>query len=491
MKLNQGNDRQFFGVRGGLGILPDSVWGDCLDIVSGQRPFLLASAVLVFPRNSLRQHVNKTLYILTSAGAIALALILLSMDRQPVVRSLPVRSLGTRFETGALTFQRADNGSSFDARPRITNINITDLDTDGTMDLLICDAVRHTIWWQRRTVDNDWTTVPLVPENSLPAPAHTAVVDIDADGDPDILVAILRSVWPTDSRHGQVVALINDGELGFEVMVIADDLRRVTDVQPADFDADGDIDLVVAEFGYLHGRVLWLENVGSGRFADHELVSLPGCIHVPVDDYDNDGDPDIAALISQNDEEVLIFENPGNGSFQPVAHQVWGTTDYDLGLAGMVTCDLDQDGDTDLLLSAGDNLELAYPCPQPDHGCIWLENRGNFEFESHRIGSLGGTYAADAADMDGDGDTDVVLASMFNDWKQPDVTSLAWLENNGQQTFSAWHVASGPTHLCTVRCGDLNGDGLPDIVAGSLQIYPPYNNADGGIAIWENQGVAQ
>ena len=61
--------------------------------------------------------------------------------------------------------------------------------------------------------------------------------------------------------------------------------------------------------------MLWLENLGKGVFADHELISLPGCIHVPVDDYDNDGDPDIAALISQNDEEVLIFENPGNGSF--------------------------------------------------------------------------------------------------------------------------------------------------------------------------------
>ncbi len=424
-------------------------------------------------------------------AVIGVALIALCMNHQPMVQSLPVRNLGTRLETGPLTFLRANNGATSDERPRITNVNITDLDADGTPDLLICDAVRHTIWWQRRTVDDGWTTVPLVPENSLSAPAHTAVADIDGDGDPDVLVAILRDVWPTDSRHGQVVVLINDGESKFEVTVIADDLRRVTDVQPADLDADGDIDLAVAEFGYMHGRVLWLENLGKGVFADHELISLPGCIHVPVDDYDNDGDPDIAALISQNDEEVLIFENPGNGSFQPVVHQVWGTTDFDLGLAGMVKCDLDKDGDTDFLLSAGDNLELTYPCPQPGHGCIWLENRGDLEFQFHRIATLGGTYAADAADMDADGDIDVVLASMFNDWKQPDVTSLAWLENNGHQTFSAWHAASGPTHLCTVRCGDLNGDSLPDIVAGSLQIYPPYNNEHGAVAIWENQGVTQ
>ncbi|MEO2017600.1 MAG: VCBS repeat-containing protein [Fuerstiella sp.] len=459
--------------------------------MSRHRPFLLVSIVRALSSRRLRQQLNKTILILISTGTAGLALVLLCMVCQPTVRPLPVRCLGTKLEGGRLTFRRADNGSTADARPRITNVNITDLDADGTQDLLICDAVRHTVWWWHRTAESDWTTVPLVPENTLPAPAHTAVVDIDADGDNDILVAILRSVWPTDSRTGQVVVLVNDGHLNFSVSIIADDLRRVTDVQPGDFDADGDIDLAVAEFGYQHGRVLWLENVGDGRFADHELLSLPGCIHVPVDDYDNDGDPDIAALISQNDEEVWIFENPGNGSFEPIAHRVWGTTDFDRGFAGMVKCDLDQDGDTDFLLSAGDNLELIYPCPQPGHGCIWLENRGNFEFTSHQIATLGGTYAADAADMDGDGDIDVVLASMFNDWKKPHSTSLAWLENDGHQTFSAWHIASQPTHLCTVSCGDLNGDGLPDIAAGSLQIYPPFDNAPNGVAIWENQDLRE
>jgi len=371
-----------------------------------------------------------------------------------------------------------------DVRPRITNVLITDLDSNGVADVLCCDAVRHTVWWVRRAADGTWSREPLVPENSVAAPAHAAVVDLDGDSDKDIVVAGLRSVWPTDERIGQVVVLVNDGSNRFVVKILADDLRRVTDVQPADFDGDGDIDLAVAEFGYLHGRVLWLENKGELQFADHELLALPGAIHVPVGDYDNDGDPDIAAVVSQNDEEVWVFENTGAAEFDPVPHKVWATSDFDLGLAGMVKCDLDQDGDLDLLLSAGDNLELTYPCPQPQHGCLWLENKGQFQFDLHRIAFLAGTYAAAAADMDSDGDVDVVLASMFNDWRRPKSTSLAWLENDGHQNFQSWHLAENPTHLCTVDCGDLNGDGRPEIVAGALQIFPPYPTDPDGITIW-------
>lgn len=399
-----------------------------------------------------------------------------------------VRTLGTTLpeRIPSLRLERDALEPCSDARPRITNVNVVDLDRDGRSDILICDAVRHTIRWRHQGGDSNWITEALLPENSLAAPAHTSLADIDADGDIDILVAVLRNVWPTDGRHGQVVALVNDGTLKFSSVVLADDLRRVTDVQPADFDRDGDVDLAVAEFGYLHGRTLWLENMGGLHFRDHELQSLPGAIHCPIADYDLDGDPDIAVVVSQNDEEVWLFENTGAAAFSPTAHKVWSTTNYDQGLAGMVTCDLDQDGDTDLLLSAGDNLEFASPCPQPGHGCIWLENQGGREFVAHRIASLSGTYAADSADLDGDGDMDVVLASMFNDWQREGTTSLAWLENDGTQSFTAWHLASNPNHLCTVSCGDLNGDGLPDIVAGSLQIFPPYEISPSRIAIWES-----
>ena len=49
------------------------------------------------------------------------------------------------------------------------------------------------------------------------------------------------------------------------VVVLLDGLGRVADVQPADFDRDGDLDLVVAEFGWREtGRLLMLEQIRSG-----------------------------------------------------------------------------------------------------------------------------------------------------------------------------------------------------------------------------------
>ena len=396
-----------------------------------------------------------------------------------------VISLGVTLDASPRRFVRYDQPAN-DIRPRVTNIRTTDLDRDGRADFLVCDAVRNTVWWH--VFDESWKRQPLVDVNSLPAPARTAEADIDGDGDVDILVAILRDVWPTDSRQGQVIALLNDGNFNFTVQLLAEDLRRVTDVQPFDADGDGDVDLAVAEFGYLHGRVLWLENMGELAFAEHTLLTAPGAIHVPVDDLDGDGDPDIAAVISQSDERVCVFENTGNPADLFHQHVVWSTTNDDTGLAGMTACDLDGDGDTDFLLAAGDNLELTYPCPQPNHGCLWLENRGQLEFHMHKIATLPGTYATAAADLDADGDTDVVLTSMINDWNTSGTTSLGWLENDGAQNFTAWHIDSHPTHLCTVDVGDFDANGTTDIAAGSLQIYPPFDENPAPVSVWWHSG---
>lgn len=425
---------------------------------------------------------------LMAAIAIVLPIVIYAryQNAAPAAADGGVRSLVTLHPSaGPLQFTQSTLEAFSELRPRVTNLHIADLNQDGSVDVLVCDAVRNTVWWAQKNDTGDWTREALVPENTIPAPCHIELTDIDSDGDTDVVVAVLQSVWPTDVRLGQVVALINDGKFNFQQVLIADDLRRVADVQPADLDGDGDIDLAVAEFGYLHGRVLWLENLGDMRFADHTLLSKAGSIHVPIADYDQDGDLDIAAVVSQDHEEVWLFENTGDQSQLFKSQVVWTTTNYDVGLAGMVKCDLDQDGDQDLLLSSGDNLELSSPCPQPHHGCVWLENTGGLTFESRQIGTFPGTYAAAAADLDDDGDTDVVLASMFNDWKDSDAKSLAWLENDGHQTFEIHAIASQPTHLCTVACGDITGDGYVDILAGRLQIFPPYSQVKSGLSMWQ------
>lgn len=89
--------------------------------------------------------------------------------------------------------------------------------------------------------------------------------------------------------------------------------------------------------------------------------------------------------------------------------------------------------------------------------------------------------------MDGDGDQDVVLVSMANNWSRTDTASVVWLENDGKQNFQTWQIASDPIHLVTVAVGDLDGDQRADIVAGGLNMRKPYQRI-GRVVAWKNQG---
>lgn len=437
-----------------------------------------------------KQSVNRT----SESSARLAFLILMAIVAIPVlVRMLlpmlpalgappPPVDLGASRSRSQIPFQKIVIGEPAVGHPRICHVQVAKLDPDGPAGVLICDAAKNAVLFSSQDDVGNWTETVLLPD--VIAPAHATVVDIDGDHDLDILVSVLGNIEPDDGVIGSVVLLERNGD-EYLARTILDDVRRVADVQPGDFDSDGDIDLAVAVFGYNRGQILWLENRSNGHFREHELHSAPGTIHVPVADFDGDGDLDIAAIITQDEEELWGFENLGDGKFQK--RRLWFTINFDLGSGGLIADDLDRDGDLDLILPAGDNLEDFDPFPQPYHGCLWFENVGDWKFETHRIADFGGTYAAATGDLDNDNDTDVVLVSMANVWDDPTRSSIIWLENDGQQNFSAWQIDSSPTHLVTAALGDLNSDGKLDIIAGGLHIRGPYDRL-GRVTGWINSG---
>lgn len=368
-----------------------------------------------------------------------------------------------------------------DTKPWITHLDIVDLDGDGLKDVVLCDAKLNEIRWIRQFPAGTYSEKKI--GDTVRAPAHVTPSDIDKDGDLDLLVAKMGIIFPENDKIGAVVVLENNGKQEFTNHVLVDNIARVCDVEPGDFDGDGDIDLAVAQFGYDDGEIRWMENKGNWEFKSHILQSLSGPIHALVSDIDQDGDLDITALVSQEWEEIYIFENDGQANFK--TNLIYGSANEDFGSSGISLIDLDKDGDEDILYTNGDAFDYIPPQPRPWHGVQWLENKGSLKFDYHRVGDFNGAYFANGVDVDQDNDLDIFVVSNFNTWEDPDAQSFAWFENDGQMSFVYRDITSDPTHLLVLDSADMDGDGWTDFVSGGMHAYPPYDRMS-RVILWQN-----
>jgi hypothetical protein len=125
--------------------------------------------------------------------------------------------------------------------------------------------------------------------------------------------------------------------------------------------------------------------------------------------------------------------------------------------------DVDRDGDTDVLSASNSDNKIA-----------WYENNGSQSFTAHTITTAANSAASVyATDVDGDGDTDVLSASSGDD-------KIAWYENNGSQNFTAHILTTAVDAALSVYAADVDGDGDTDILSASY--------SDKKIAWYENNG---
>lgn len=316
-------------------------------------------------------------------------------------------------------------------------------------------------------------TDPFREIGKLNHPARLNAVDLDKDGLTDLLVSELGSFLPLDHDLGAVIWLRQAAPGEFKSIVLCDRLGRVADVQAADFDNDGDLDLVVAEFGWhLTGHVILFENQtqdwSEPRFQKRILDGRHGAVRISCLDLNGDGREDFVALIAQGHEMLVAYLNQGEMRFEAkilhrAPHPAWG-------YCALEAVDLDGDGDIDFILGNGDTLDNSEL--KPYYEIAWLENRGDLKFDYHSLTEMFGVMALEAGDLDGDGDLDIAAAAFTasevqTGSRQLTLPSILWLEQKSGGTFER-HVleADRLVHL-SLTIADVDGDGRNDILVGS------------------------
>jgi hypothetical protein len=383
-----------------------------------------------------------------------------------------------KLEPGAFTPRAI--GRKWEGTPWIADLLIVDLDGDGLKDILVCEGKLNQVSWIRQVSLRTFEEIDI--GTTIAGPAHVEVADMNGDGHLDVLVAAMGRIMPNDEKIGSVVVLENDGANHFTNRVLVENVARVNYVAASDLNDDGRLDLVVGQFGYIQGEIRWMENLGSWQFKSHALLDLPGAIHTPAADMNGDGVPDIVALVSQDSEEVHLFEGRKRGQFRD--RVLYGSTNKDYGSSGLCVSDVDRDGRLDLVYTNGDGFDYATPGSRPWHGVQWLHNDGANKFSFRRVGDFAGAFSPVVVDLDGDGDNDIVCCSGFNDWTNQKAVSLICFENDGAQHFTPRVLANAPTHLVVVKAADLFNDGKIELVTGAFMFFPPFDRPS-RITLWE------
>ncbi len=287
-----------------------------------------------------------------------------------------------------------------------------DVDRDGDLDVIASSVADNRVAWHENTAGNGsaWTAHDI--STATQGPECVYAVDIDGDGDIDVLSASLdddRIAWH-DNTAGNGSA--------WTMRTIATTADRAWFVTAADIDGDGDPDAISGDL--FSDKVAWYQNPGTATgawierlvsTANNDVRSVHGA------DVDGDGDADILATGSANN-RVAWYENASNGTSwtEHVVSSAIG------GAHSVFATDLDADNDLDIIAAGFADNSVVWFNNTAGNGSAWTLTTAST--------SVVGASSVFAADADGDGDLDVFASAWDGD-------AVYWFDNQG--------VPTGPT----------------------------------------------
>lgn len=347
-----------------------------------------------------------------------------------------------------------------------------DIDDDGVMEVIATASLgnnRDVSMYEHSGTAPNFTWVQTTIDASNWKGNDITTGDIDGDGKHD-----LASV---DSSARDIAWWRNLGgsPATFDARrTIEMNYRGVTGLSLADIDEEDGLDIAVGSSAFLNGifyPIRWYENDGTPLNGGWNTINIESWSlginrQAIATDIDQDSDQDLIAAESMHlfsDEFIYLYVNDGT----PEGSN-WTRVEVDNGengARGAAAADIDGDLDVDVIgIGLSGTVE-------------WYENDGtplSGAWPQHTIASAFGGETVKAADLDNDGDVEVVAASYGGD-------KLAYWENLGGGSFSGTFVigfGSALNGVSGIDIDDLDDDGDLDIVTA--------NDVARTISWWEN-----
>jgi hypothetical protein len=351
------------------------------------------------------------------------------------------------------TVETVDSGITFDS------LIHADFNSDGNQDLLVArpDSVDDGgVFWYAGNGNGTFGSLQAIG-NALDKPNSVAAYDLDNDGDLDVLA---RAIF--DDR---LFWFENDGNGNFSSSItIATGLADGFLAEAADLDNDGDLDVYAGS-----NQLVIYDNDGNGNFAlDNAYGSYLNAVTVgDAGDVDNDGDLDIIAG-SSSDQAVDLYLNTGTGTF--AAPVTLATPQF---VERVLLADLNRNGSLDLI--------VATLFTSGDDDLVWYAGNGNGTFGPEQSIPTADTWtlSLDAADVDLDGDLDLVSGN-------ENATNLSWHENLNSlgTSWTERTLSTGTGNNLNAIAFDYDKDGDFDFAgsSGTSDILYTFENRNAHIA---------
>ncbi|HOX42512.1 MAG TPA: VCBS repeat-containing protein [Myxococcota bacterium] len=289
------------------------------------------------------------------------------------------------------------------------------------------------------------------------SPQGLRLADLDGDGRPEVLVTSYDGL--------SVLPNLGGGSLGAAVLYPPLGALPPGALAVADLDGDAGATLDVISAVWAEDRLEIRLNQGDGTLL--ALPSLATCATpsgLAAGDLDGDADADVVVICTGGAEgEAQVLRNDGLAGLELAGSYPAGSLPSSPLLA-----DLDGDGDLDLALVH----DMAPGVDDPSKVRL-LRNDGLGSFGASELFATGWQpHALIAADLDADGDLDLVSADMGGD-------TLTVLENSGAGDFHASVSFESGVRPVGLAALDLDADGALELAS----LEDPFPNPDGGLTL--------